>query len=71
MIIYTNHAEERAERRFIKKEWIESAIKNPDRLIEVAYGRKQSIKKINSGEISVIYIKEDSNFIVITLFWGR
>lgn len=71
MIIYTNHAEERATKRFIKKEWVENTIKNPDRLIDVAYGRKQAIKKINNEEISVIYVKEDNNFIVITVFWSR
>ena len=71
MIIYTDHAEERTIRRFIKKGWIENAIKNPDILLDVPYGRKQAIKKMNSGEISVIYVKEDSNFIVITVFWGR
>ena len=46
MIIYTDHAEERAEKRFIKREWIEQAIKKPDNLINVEYGRKQAIKKM-------------------------
>jgi len=71
MITYTDHAEERAARRFIKKEWVEETTRNPDNLIDAKYGRKQAIKKINSEEISVIYVKEDSNFIVITVFWGR
>jgi len=71
MIIYTDHAEERTTRRFIKKEWVEDAIRNPDKLIDAGYDRKQTIKRINSEEISVIYVKEDSNFIVITVFWGR
>lgn len=71
MIIYTDHAEERTARRLIKKEWVEDAIKNPDVLIDAKYRRTQAIKKINSEEISVIYSKEDSNFIVITVFWGR
>lgn len=71
MIIYTDHAEERAARRFIKKDWVEETVKNPNKLIDAEYGRKQAIKKINSEEISVIYVKEDSNFIVITAFWGR
>lgn len=55
MIIYTSHARERTARRFIKKEWVEEAIKNPDKLIDLAYGRKQAIKRKNSEEISVIY----------------
>ena len=71
MIIYTEHAEERVARRFIKKEWVEKVVKNPDELIGAKYDRKQAIKKINSEEVSVIYVKEDSNFIVITVFWGR
>ena len=70
-IIYTNHAKERAIKRFIRKEWIEQIIKNPDELIDVRYERKQAIKMINNKEISVIYVKEDSNFVVITAFWGR
>lgn len=53
MIIYTDHAEDRVARRLIKKEWVENAIKNPDRLVDVEYDRTQAIKKINSEEISI------------------
>ena len=71
MIIYTDHATVRATKRFIRKEWVEEAIKNPDIRIDAKYGRKQAIKKINEKEVSVIYIEQSSNFIVITVFWGR
>ncbi len=71
MIIYTGHAEERVKRRLIRKRWEEEVVKNPDKLIDAKYGRKQAVKKINSEEISVIYAKEGSNLIVITVFWGE
>lgn len=70
-IIYTNHAEERALIRGIKKEWIEEAIRNPDKLLDAEYERKQATKKINGDKISVIYIKEDNNYIIVTVYWGE
>ena len=71
MIVYTDHAEERMAGRGIEKVWVEEAIKRPDEVIGVRYGRKQAIKKINDKEISFVYAKEGRNFIVITVFWGR
>ncbi|MBI2583924.1 MAG: DUF4258 domain-containing protein [Candidatus Aenigmarchaeota archaeon] len=70
-IIYTDHARERLEGRIIRKEWVEETLKNPDRLIDAEYGRKQAIKRINGQEISVIYVMENDNIIVITVFWGE
>ena len=70
-IIYTDHAEGRVAKRLIKKEWIESALNKPDRLIDAKGGRKQAIKKINGEEISVIFVKENETFIVVTVFWGE
>ena len=71
MIIYTDHAEERIAGRGIQKEWVEEAIKKPDKVMDVRHGRKQAIKKVNREEISVVYAKEGDNVIVITVFWGR
>jgi len=71
MIIYTDHAEERMAGRGILKAWVEEAIREPDRVIDVSYGRKQAVKKFNREEISVVFIKEGDNWIVITVFWGR
>lgn len=57
--------------RFIKREWVEKAVKNPDRLIDAKLGRKQVIKRINHDKISVIYVKENDNFVIVTVFWGE
>lgn len=70
-IIYTTHAEARILERVIKREWVERAVRNPDKLIDVEYGRKQAIKKVGKDKISVIYIKEDNNYIVVTVYWGE
>lgn len=71
MIIYTEHAKERVAERRIKKEWIERVIRHPDKLITAKYGRKQAVKKINNDKISVIYIKENSDIVIVTVHWGE
>ena len=71
MIIYTDHAQERMEMRRIKKGWVEEAITNPDRVIDVKYGRKQAVKRIKGEEISVVYVEKSGHFVVITVFWGK
>ena len=71
MIIYTDHAEQRMAKRFIKRRWVEEAIRNPTRLIPARYGKMQAIKEVNGEEISVIFARERDDHIVITVFWGR
>ena len=71
MTIYTDHALERMRVRRIKKAWVEEAIKNPDSVIHARQGKKQSIKKINGAEISVIYVEKSNHIVVITVFWGE
>ncbi|MDO8538331.1 MAG: DUF4258 domain-containing protein [archaeon] len=70
-IIFTAHAEERLNSRLIKREWVEETIRNPDKLIEAKFGRKQAVKKIMKYIISVVYVKENEDFVVITIFWGE
>ncbi len=48
-IIYTEHAEQRALLRGVKKEWIEEAIRNPDKLIDAKEGKKQAIKRVDAN----------------------
>jgi len=67
-IIYTKHALDRMQKRFIKREWIEKAIEKPGKIIETKYGRKQAIKIINSHKISVVYIEENNNPLLLRLF---
>ena len=71
MILYTDHAEQRMAKRGILKSWVEETIRKPDQVFAVRYGKKQAVKKINHEEISVVYVKEGDNWIVITVFWGR
>ncbi|HLC51137.1 MAG TPA: DUF4258 domain-containing protein [archaeon] len=70
-VVYTKHAEFRLIERSIKKEWIEAAIKNPDRIIELENDHKQAIRLTDKGKISVIYTVEKENIIVITVHWGE
>ena len=70
-IVYTNHAGERLLHRGIKREWVRKAINNPEKLINVKYGRKQAIKKINSDKVSVIYVEENNKIVVLTVYWGE
>ena len=70
MIIYTKHARERLSFRKIESKWISDTIFNPDRLVDAKSNRKQAIKKINDDKISVICVKENSNYIIITVYWG-
>ncbi len=70
MIIYTKHSKARLSFRKIESKWVSDAISNPDSLVDAKSNRKQAIKKINGDKISVIYVKENSNYIIITVYWG-
>jgi len=69
--IFTHHARERALHRKIKREWIEKALLNPDKSLEVKHGRKKNVKKINDKKISVVHVVEDQKYIVVTTYWGE
>ncbi len=71
MLIYTKHAKDRADFRDIKEIWIEHAIAKPTRLKDAKAGRKQAILKLNGEVISVIYVKDDNNYVIVTVFWGE
>lgn len=71
MFIYTKHAKSRTDFRGIKEEWVEHAITKPTRLKAAKAGRKQAILKLNGEIISVIYVKEEKNYVIVTVFWGE
>jgi len=70
-IIYTEHAEDRISDRGIKKEWIENALKKPDKRKKGKGDKRIVVKSINSEKISVVYAVENGNFIVVTAYWGE
>lgn len=70
-IFYTRHADVRMLFREIRREWVESAITLPDKLIDVGGGKKQAIKNLKEGKISAIYSISGEKVIVITVHWGE
>jgi len=68
-IVYTVHAEARITGRQIKKEWVETAIKNPDKKMKGKFNREIVIKRINKKAIRVIYTVKDNKNVVVTAYW--
>lgn len=57
--------------RGVRRAWIEAALSDPDRLVEARAGRRQAIKKVSDDTLSVIFVREGSDTVVITVFWGE
>ena len=70
-IIFTGHAEMRMILRTISKQMVGEAIREPDKLIEAKFGRKQAIKRTNNHIFSVIFEEKNGEIIVITVHWGE
>lgn len=71
MFIYTRHTKSRMGFRSIKEAWVEKAVAKPTRLKDAKAGRKQAILRLNGEVISVIYVKEENNYVIITVYWGE
>lgn len=67
-IIFTEHAEERLEKRkFLKNEIIE-AINFPDKILN-KYGKYYYQKKLERGKVEIVCEKTEKHIKVITLYW--
>lgn len=67
-IVFTEHAEERLERRkFLKTEIIE-AIKFPDKITK-KYGKYYYQKTVERGKVEIVCKKTEKHIKVITLYW--
>ena len=69
MIKFAEHAETRIEERNIIKEVVRETIEKPDIVLPARSNRQIAIKKFGSRFLKVVFIKEDSDIIVITNHW--
>lgn len=68
---YTEHAERRMRERGIRRSWVEEALEDPDRVVQARAGRSQAIKSMGDDTFSVIFVREGSDVVVITVYWGE
>ena len=67
-IIFTEHGEERLEKRkFLKTEVIE-AIKFPDKILK-KHGKYYYQKTLEKGKVEIVCEKTEKHIKVITLYW--
>ena len=67
-IIFTKHAEQRADKRKISKQDILDTIKYPDKTIK-KQGKYYYQKKIERGSIEIVAEKTEKNINIITIYW--
>lgn len=70
-VIYTKHARERISIRSISEQLVLNVLRKPDKLLPAKQGRMRVIKKVDGDRISVIYVMENNNFVIITAYWGE
>jgi hypothetical protein len=70
-IEYTDHAEENLDDREIKKEEVESAINNPDEIIDGGKKRKIIHKAKNGKLLRVICEGDKKAYKVVTAFYSK
>ena len=67
-IIISKHAKERVEIYKLTEEMVKDALKNPDEIVEGYEGQKIAHKLLNDPILRVIYIKDNKNTKVITVY---
>ena len=67
-IIFTEHADERLERRKFLKEEIIEAIKFPDKILK-KHDKYYHQKVLGRGKVEVVCEKTEKHIKVITLYW--
>lgn len=67
-IVFTEHAEERLERRKFSKTEIVEAINSPDK-ISKKHGKYYYQKTLERGKAEIVCKKTEKNIKVITLYW--
>lgn len=70
-IVYTDHARDRILQRKIKKRWVEEALRNRDVTKNGKDNRNIAVKNINGEKISVVYVVENEDYVIITTYWGE
>ena len=67
-VIISKHAKERIETYKLTEELVKNALKNPDEIVEGYEGQKIAHKLINNHLLRIIYIKDNKNTKVITVY---
>jgi hypothetical protein len=67
--IYTTHAEESIAKRKLNKEIVEDVIKNPETTEVSRLGRRIAQRSVNNKLLRVVYVNEQSVYIVITAYY--
>ena len=69
MIKFTEHVEFRLEERGITKKQIIECLENPDVTLPTKANRQITIKKFETLFLKTVFVKENSDIIVITTHW--
>ena len=70
-IIYTEYAEDTIEDRKIDKKEIESALLNPDEIVESKKNRKIAHKIVRNKLLRVVFEIEENTYMVITAYYTQ
>ncbi|MDP2744328.1 MAG: DUF4258 domain-containing protein [Dehalococcoidia bacterium] len=68
---YTDHAEENIGERGLSKQVIESAVTNPDEVVEGSLGRKIAHKMIGTKLLRVVYGQQGNVLIIVTAYYAK
>ncbi len=65
---FTHHSQYRMDERGIAVSNIKSALQNPDSVGSVSSGKFLARKNIGGKTLEVVYIKDQSEFVIITIY---
>ncbi len=68
MIIFSEHAKLRMHKREVSKEEVESVLESPDIQYPSFLGRKIARKTIGGREITVVYVEEERDNVIVTVY---
>lgn len=68
-IVYTRHAEEKIAERKISRAIIEHSLKNPDTVLEAAFGKQIAHKLIRNKLLRIVYTQRSEKYTVITAYF--
>ncbi len=68
-IIFTKHALDRSEQRYVTQEKIEQVLQNPDKTIQIGGGKSKFIRIIDQRHFQVVasYLAKEDKWLIISL----
>jgi hypothetical protein len=70
-IVYTGHALDRMKERNITRPQVEETVRHADRRIFRKDERIQALKEFPQGVLKVIYVEEQTRYLIITTYWDK